>query len=166
MNAIHYAGAPLIYADRTQSSWWLLMPWHQMGTRPLTTTIMPRFRQCSLPWIMLRYTTTTYTRRSRHFLTATTLIDKLIIASLQQPLQKQQNIICLHDIDWRISCMCACINTFLRTHIEGILPKGPYPPCLSMADRALLAGYPRYITLIGRRGRVTVDCLRCRPHGT
>ena len=28
--------------------------------------------------------------------------------------------------------------------IEGILPKGPYPPCLRMADRALLAGYPRY----------------------
>ena len=26
---------------------------------------------------------------------------------------------------------------------EGILPKGPYPPCLRMADRALLAGYPR-----------------------
>ena len=38
-------------------------------------------------------------------------------------------------------------------YIEGILPKGPYPPCLCMADRALLAGYPRYyraypITLI------------------
>ena len=27
--------------------------------------------------------------------------------------------------------------------IEGILPKGPYPPCLRMADRALLAGYPQ-----------------------
>ena len=27
--------------------------------------------------------------------------------------------------------------------IDGILPKGPYPPCLRMADRALLAGYPR-----------------------
>ena len=27
--------------------------------------------------------------------------------------------------------------------IEGILPKGPYPPCSRMADRALLAGYPR-----------------------
>ena len=28
--------------------------------------------------------------------------------------------------------------------IDGILPKGPYPPCLRMADRALLAGYHRY----------------------
>ena len=28
--------------------------------------------------------------------------------------------------------------------IDGILPKGPFPPCLRMADRALLAGYPRY----------------------
>ena len=30
-------------------------------------------------------------------------------------------------------------------HIDGILPKGPYPPCVSMADRALLAGYSRYV---------------------
>ena len=29
------------------------------------------------------------------------------------------------------------------TFVEGILPKGPYPPCLRMADRALLAGDPR-----------------------
>ena len=28
---------------------------------------------------------------------------------------------------------------------EGILPKGPYPPCLPMADRAILAGYPRTV---------------------
>ena len=33
----------------------------------------------------------------------------------------------------------------LIQHIDGILPKGPYPPCLRMADRALLAGYPRYV---------------------
>ena len=30
-------------------------------------------------------------------------------------------------------------------HFECILPKGPYPPCLRMADRALLAGYPRFL---------------------
>ena len=29
--------------------------------------------------------------------------------------------------------------------IDGILPKGPYPPCLRMADRALLAGYHRNV---------------------
>ena len=28
-------------------------------------------------------------------------------------------------------------------HVEGILPKGPYLPCVSMAGRALLAGYHR-----------------------
>ena len=28
-------------------------------------------------------------------------------------------------------------------YLEGILPKEPYPPCLRMADRVLLAGYPR-----------------------
>ena len=31
-----------------------------------------------------------------------------------------------------------------QAYFEGILPKGPYPPCLRMADRALLAGYPRF----------------------
>ena len=36
-----------------------------------------------------------------------------------------------------------------RTHLmDGILPKGPYPPCLRMADRALLAGYTRYMVCI------------------
>ena len=33
----------------------------------------------------------------------------------------------------------------MNSYIEGILPKGPYPPRLRMADRALLAGYPRYM---------------------
>ena len=31
------------------------------------------------------------------------------------------------------------------TQFEGILPKGPYLPCVSMAGRALLAGYPGII---------------------
>ena len=30
-------------------------------------------------------------------------------------------------------------------YIDCILLKGPYPPCLRMADRALLAGYHRYM---------------------
>ena len=33
-----------------------------------------------------------------------------------------------------------------KPYLEGILPKGPYPSCLRMADRALLAGYPRPVT--------------------
>ena len=28
------------------------------------------------------------------------------------------------------------------------LPKGPYPPCLRMAERALLAGYPRRMCIV------------------
>ena len=35
----------------------------------------------------------------------------------------------------------------ITPYVEGILPKGPYPPCVSMADRALLAGYPGCIRL-------------------
>ena len=42
-------------------------------------------------------------------------------------------------------------NTFIL-QVDGILPKGrkgPYPPCLRMTDRALLAGYPRsYFTIL------------------
>ena len=29
-------------------------------------------------------------------------------------------------------------------HFEGILPKEPYLPCVSMAGKALLAGYRRF----------------------
>ena len=39
--------------------------------------------------------------------------------------------------------MFRIMNDQHNPQIEGILPKGPYPPCLRMADRALLAGYPR-----------------------
>ena len=33
-------------------------------------------------------------------------------------------------------------------YIEDILPKGPYLPCVSMAGRALLAGYPWYLAWV------------------
>ena len=46
------------------------------------------------------------------------------------------------------SCLCYYLklyhNNETAADIEGILPKGRDPPCLRMADRALLAGYPRY----------------------
>ena len=38
-----------------------------------------------------------------------------------------------------------CIKNFHFPCIDGILPKGPYPACIRVADRALLAGYPRYM---------------------
>ena len=41
------------------------------------------------------------------------------------------------------------IGVFTIPHnMEGILPKGPYLPCVSMVGRALLAGYPRYGVLV------------------
>ena len=42
-------------------------------------------------------------------------------------------------------------------HIDGILPKGPYPPCLRMVDRALLTGYPRYVNKELARGVVLIN---------
>ena len=38
----------------------------------------------------------------------------------------------------------SAIEIKLFCYIEGILPRGPYLLCISMAGRALLAGYPRY----------------------
>ena len=44
-----------------------------------------------------------------------------------------------------VSCEDFEENCHDGTEFDGILPKGPYPPCLRMADRALLAGYPRIV---------------------
>ena len=49
-------------------------------------------------------------------------------------------------------------------HIEGILPKGPYRPCVSMADRALLVGYHRY--MCWWTGSALVQIIACRLDGT
>ena len=38
------------------------------------------------------------------------------------------------------------VDVSLNSDFDGILPKGLYPPCLRMADRALLAGYPRIVS--------------------
>ena len=35
----------------------------------------------------------------------------------------------------------------LGPYFDGILPKGPYPLCLHLAGRALLAGYPWFVQL-------------------
>ena len=48
---------------------------------------------------------------------------------------------------WLIRVKCFWIFQFWYIRVlgkfDGILPKGPYPPCLRMADRALFAGYTR-----------------------
>ena len=40
---------------------------------------------------------------------------------------------------------CSKCRQQSQAYVEGILPKWPYPPCLRMAYRALLAGYPRCV---------------------
>ena len=57
-----------------------------------------------------------------------------------------------------------------RRHFEGILPKGPYLPCVSMAGRALLAGYHRLYRNTGHIVRVKLysvdfDWLYCYHFG-
>ena len=50
-------------------------------------------------------------------------------------------MLCFHVMmaSWCVIIIYICI------YIDGVLPKGPYLPCLRMADRALLAGFPRYM---------------------
>ena len=44
-------------------------------------------------------------------------------------------------------------HTYQHPYIDGILSKGPYPPRLCMADRAVLAGYPRYLIQLASQGQ-------------
>ena len=50
--------------------------------------------------------------------------------------------------------------------IDGILLKGPYPPCLRMADRALLAGYPHNVAQLAYACLLPWRCVRpvCRVY--
>ena len=48
----------------------------------------------------------------------------------------------MRDVTFLMSSLIGLV--LAQLYIEGILQKGPYPPCLCMADRALLAGYPRF----------------------
>ena len=44
------------------------------------------------------------------------------------------------NMEFELPTVCLVITVPL---LDDILPKGPYPPCLRMTDRALLTGYPR-----------------------
>ena len=52
-------------------------------------------------------------------------------------------------INWLYYAVGLVLNVQLfvnySSYVDGILPDGPYTPGLRMADRALLAGYPRCI---------------------
>ena len=85
--------------------------------------------------------------------------------SLLKSIATYHNVVCLESQleSWDIDCMdfqsnqCHALFFTLTGHasltfnhssagaayIKGILPKGPYLPCISMAGRALLAGYHR-----------------------
>ena len=45
-------------------------------------------------------------------------------------------------------CLLMAHLCWVPGHLEGILPKGPYLPCVSMAGRALLAGYHRSVDVV------------------
>ena len=50
-----------------------------------------------------------------------------------------------HPIAHLLLAGLLCLFTSSQPSISGILPKGSYLPCLHLADRALLAGYPWHI---------------------
>ena len=68
-------------------------------------------------------------------------------------------------VPWLGTYVMGDVNAY--AYIEGILPKGPYLPCVSMAGRALLARYPRY-SLLQWKLRLTATTveLLCCPVGT
>ena len=76
--------------------------------------------------------------RSREW--AANLPYKDIVAMVWYVLMKY----CTEYVALQITHIITWHNFVDIINIEGILPKGTYPPCLRMADRALLAGYPRY----------------------
>ena len=49
------------------------------------------------------------------------------------------------DTKWPTFCRWHFSKSFYWRQFDGILLKGPYPPCLRMAGRALLAGNPRIV---------------------
>ena len=77
--------------------------------------------------------------------------NSIYIDHLERIHDKYQNDVADTSCDL-ISCnitvyLSSSLYVWRFSIIEGILPKGPYPPCLRMAVRALLAGYPRIIVL-------------------
>ena len=64
----------------------------------------------------------------------------LIYREFDQMIIFTHMIRCFHNINFIIYV----IIDILLAWFDGILPKGPNPSCSRMADRALLAGYPRY----------------------
>ena len=62
-------------------------------------------------------------------------------------------LMCVASISSEIFCdILYHILQLFVSYIDGILQKGPYPPCLHMADRALLAGYPWYFLWLWDEG--------------
>ena len=49
----------------------------------------------------------------------------------------------LHHVIMTLHCIV--LQLINKLYFDGILPKGPYPPCLRMADKALLAGHPWFV---------------------
>ena len=50
----------------------------------------------------------------------------------------------------KLGCQLTCMYMTHYSHFEGILLKGPYLPCVSMAGRALLAGYRGFQYMVTR----------------
>ena len=56
-----------------------------------------------------------------------------------------------------VRCVTLCVVECKPLYIEGILPEGPYQPCLRMADRVLLAVYHRYVGMCAIKGISGLD---------
>ena len=95
--------------------------------------------------------------------------------------REQFNVLCIYynHREWTLfavtmqslSHTVLCVRVFIyrvkgclaiaKRDVKCIVPKGPYLPCVSMAGRALLAGYLRYVCCL------TYVCMEkiCAPRG-
>ena len=66
-----------------------------------------------------------------------------------------------------VDCLTEAISSrpqCVKVYVEGILPKGPYLPCVSMAGRALLAVYPWYVVEARFKTLATTPAFVFRKH--
>ena len=88
----------------------------------------------------------TYLDTKLHFF-ASFCFTKVTTSSPQILFNCQWFLFQLHRLGLRLNNSDSCFipAKLYKAKFDGILPKGPYPPCLRMADKALLAGYHRII---------------------
>ena len=71
-------------------------------------------------------------------------MHQIVVSDLVETFMKDRTICPIEGLILKYEEKQCVADFYCQAYIDGIRPKGPYQPCLRMADRALLAGYPQY----------------------